>query len=279
LAVWWAYSNRSYDLIYAHFLQSVIPVFTFLRKLKAPVLLNLGESDPWDYNLYYKNQGWLKYLQLVTYIVTVSKVNFDYVLSLDSDLASKTNYIPNGVNTRFFKPLDKIECRKKLDMDLDASYVVFCGHLDERKGPLRVLAAIQGTSIKGLFLGSNGPDAPEGEEVAYLGPVENNQMPIYLNACDVFVLPSRSEGMSNAVLEAMACCIPMVISDLPFNTDFIPANAAIFINPNDISEIRSGIFRAISPDKNKALRNALIAQRENISIETRIKRIIQLVNR
>ncbi len=274
LAVWLCYRKKDYDLVYTHFLQSAIPVITFLRRNTAPILLNLGESDPWDYDIYYGKKGWLNYLQKVTLLVAVSKVNYDYVLSLDSNLKERTRYIPNGVNTNFFKPLDFVESRKKLGLDLATKYIVFCGHLDERKGPLRVYEAIKGTSIKGIFLGSNGPDVPVGDEVAYVGPVENGLVPLYLSACDAFVLPSRSEGMSNAVLEAMACCIPLVVSDKSFNTDFLTSEVATFVDPDNVADIKQGINAVLEAKRNAEMRTALKVFRDQFSIETRIKRIL-----
>ncbi len=277
LALKWSYRRVQYDLIYCHFLQSAIPVLNGLPTEEAPILLNMGESDPWDYDLYYGTGKWLKYLHRIDAIVTVSKANLDYILTLDSKLSKKSRYIPNGVNTQFFRAHDRLEARKKLGLELETKYIVFCGHLDQRKGPLRVLEAIKNTDIKGIFLGSNGPDVPEGKEVAYVGPVENSLVPYYLSAADVFVLPSLSEGMSNAVLEAMSCCTPLVVSDKSFNTDFLTAEVAEFIDPSDSNEIRKGILRALDPDRNRQMKESLVTFREQFSIQTRIKRITEFV--
>jgi teichuronic acid biosynthesis glycosyltransferase TuaC len=269
--------KEKYDFVYCHFLQSAIPVLQYLKIRDIPLLVNIGESDPWDYELNYSKQRLLYFLKSVDYFVAVSKINYNYILSLDASLSKITRYIPNGVDINFFSPHDKIAARKKLCLDLNAKYVLFCGHFDERKGPLRVLEAIKGSGIKGVFLGSNGPSIPTGKEVAFRGAVSNTDIVCYLSASDAFVLPSLSEGMSNAVLEAMACCTPMVISNLPFNTDFIQEGCAIFVDPKNIESIRNGIFAALNEVKNKNMRRSLSLVRENISIETRIKRIFDFV--
>lgn len=269
--------KKKYDFVYCHFLQSAIPVLQSLQIRDTPLLVNIGESDPWDYELNYSKQRFYHFLNRVDYIVTVSKINYDYILSLDESLSQRTRYIPNGVDINFFKPYDKISARKKLGLDLNAKYIVFCGHFDQRKGPLRVLEAIKGTEIKGIFLGSNGSDIPKGREVEFSGSVSNKDIVYYLNACDVFVLPSLSEGMSNAVLEAMACCTPMVISNLPFNTDFVPKDSAIFIDPSNIKSIKEGIFTALNVGENRRMRNSLLIQRDSISIETRINRMFDFL--
>jgi teichuronic acid biosynthesis glycosyltransferase TuaC len=269
--------SSSYDVIYCHFLQSAIPVVKYLDTGDCPLLVNLGESDPWDYDHFYGKELWLDYLERFNFIVAVSKTNYDFVLSRRASFFFKMRYIPNGVNLNFFKAYDKKLAREKIGLSLDDKYVIFCGHLDERKGPLRVLEAIRGTDIKGIFLGSNGRDIPFGDEVAFIGAVENALVPFYLSAADVFVLPSRSEGMSNAVLEAISCCVPMVISDLPFNTDFIPKDAAIFVDPNDINNIRNGIMEAISDETNERFRLNLQLFRENFSVSNRIDKIFHFL--
>lgn len=269
--------KKKYDFVYCHFLQSAIPMLQYLKIRYIPLLVNIGESDPWDYELNYSKKRLLYFLKSVDYIVAASKINYNYILSLDASLSRSTKYIPNGVDINFFKPHDKITARKKLGLNLNAKYIVFCGHFDERKGPLRVLEAIKGSDIKGVFIGSNGPDIPKGKEVAFRGSVSNIDIGYYLSASDAFVLPSLSEGMSNAVLEAMACCTPMVISNLPFNTDFIQENSAIFVDPKNIDSIRNGIFTALNEVNNKNMRRSLSLVRESISIETRIKRVFDFI--
>lgn len=271
--------KKKYDFVYCHFLQSAIPVLQHLQIRDLPVLVNIGESDLSIYELNYSKQRVVYFLNRVNYLIAVSKTNFDYIPTLDASLSKITKYIPNGVDINLFKPYDKVLARKKLGLDLDAKYVVFCGHFIERKGPLRVLEAIKGSEIKGVFLGSNGPDIPIGIEVAFRGAVSNIDIVYYLSASDAFVLPSLSEGMSNAVLEAMACCTPMVISNLPFNTDFIQEDCAIFVDPKNIESIRNGIFEALNEVNNKNMRSSLSLVRENISIETRIKKIFDFVLR
>jgi glycosyltransferase involved in cell wall biosynthesis len=75
----------------------------------------------------------------------------------------------------------------------------------ERKGPLRVLQALeQLTDVKGVFLG-RGPQWPTGKNVLHAGPVLSSDIPMWLSAADVFVLPSLAEGLANVTVEAMAC--------------------------------------------------------------------------
>jgi glycosyltransferase involved in cell wall biosynthesis len=57
--------------------------------------------------------------------------------------------------------------------------------------------------------------------VRFMGEVSNSQMAAYLNAADLYVSTSLSDGTSTSLLEAMACGIPVVISDAPANLEWV----------------------------------------------------------
>jgi teichuronic acid biosynthesis glycosyltransferase TuaC len=270
--------HSNYDFVYAHFFPSANAAHKVVEKYNLPIFLNLGESDPWDYDQLYGKDYWINKLHDFKGIITVSKRNYDYLLERDASLKSKVIYIPNGVNTKRFMPMDQKECRTKLGLPLDEKIAIFCGHFENRKGPLKVLEAINLLNIKGVFLGSNGPDVPEGENVLYAGPVLNTELPLWLNAADVFVLPSLSEGMSNAILEALGVGIPLVVSDLSFNTDFLTKDVAVFVDPINPRSIADGIQNALLHDNNVSMRKASYDLGQELSIENRIKKINKFVD-
>lgn len=156
--------------------------------------------------------------------------------------SSKIEVIPNGVDVNRFHPvLDKVErtrLRKQLGLDPHAEVVVFVGgFLTERKGVDLLAEAwkkIAGRPEAQLLL--VGPhfseQRPRGEQVAFLERVRGllaasgaedrvhftgrvDSVENYFQASDVFVFPSRKEGMPNVVLEALACGLPSVLT--PFD--------------------------------------------------------------
>ena len=59
------------------------------------------------------------------------------------------------------------------------------------------------------------------DRVRFLGVVPNAEMPKYLNGADLYVSSSLSDGTSTSLLEAMACGLPVVLTDLPSNREWI----------------------------------------------------------
>ena len=96
--------------------------------------------------------------------------------------------------------------------------------------------------VYGAFAGK-GEEKPEGERVVFCEAMEHDDIPVLLNAVDVFVLPTLAEGCCNAVIEAMACGRPVISSDLPFNHDILNETNAILIDPTNIEAIRDAIIR------------------------------------
>jgi len=136
--------------------------------------------------------------------------------------------IPNGVEVNGLS--------HKCDYGLDGTVtVVFVGRLHSQKGLNVLLQAFKqvirsrlGISWR-LWLLGDGPLRPEletmakqlgiAQEVEFWGQVNN--VPDYLAQADMFVLPSQAEGMSNALLEAMAHGLPCVATRISGNTDLI----------------------------------------------------------
>lgn len=142
--------------------------------------------------------------------------------------------IPVAVDLQKFAPvLDKRPLRRALDLPEARLLIVMVGHIIRRKG-YDVLVEAMPKVLKRVpnahfvFVGPEEPvtdPVPLGpwitQRVTELGVAEHlsrpgrtPRVPEYLQAADVFVFPSRQEGLPNAVLEAQACGLPVVMSQL-----------------------------------------------------------------
>lgn len=149
---------------------------------------------------------------------------------------SKLLRIPSGVDTQKFRPplpQEKRALRQKLGLDQQQIVILFVGILHERKGIHRLLAAFREIAAchSQAQLLIVGPSRPS--EQVYLQTIRRDivdwelstrvtlvdrrvdNVDEYMKAADVFALPTRREGLSVAILEAMASGLAIVASDIP----------------------------------------------------------------
>jgi L-malate glycosyltransferase len=140
--------------------------------------------------------------------------------------------IPNGVAIP--RALDRSVARQALGLAAEAAIVLFAGRLDREKGTELLARAWPLVEAPDALLVVAG-DGPERELLAHLprarlvGLVDN--LDAYYAAADVFVLPSESEGISNALLEAMAAGLPAVATNVGGNRAVISSSELGLLTP------------------------------------------------
>ncbi|MCW5646882.1 MAG: glycosyltransferase [Sphingopyxis sp.] len=127
-----------------------------------------------------------------------------------------------GIDTARFHPADRAAARDALGID-DAPMILTVGALIPRKGQELVIEAL--AALPGVHYHLAGAGEAEGryralaqrlgvaDRVHFMGPVANADLPMLYRAADAVVMPSASEGLANAWVEALACGTPIVISD------------------------------------------------------------------
>lgn len=263
------------DVIYGHFWEQAHEGFRFARKHNIPLFVATGESN--IAKMISKWNDKEDFCNYVSGVVCVSTKNKQESIALGLTDENKCEVIPNAVNAELFHKLDKKSCRKELGIAEDAFVVAFVGWFNERKGAKRVAQAINACNapdIKSIFLGagSEGPDCPG---IIFKGKVAHHDVPRYLNAADVFVLPTLNEGCCNAVVEAMACGLPVVSSNRDFNWDILNESNSIMVEPTDINAICQAIKRLkADPNLRQTMAEAALTSAQSLNIENRAYRII-----
>lgn len=163
----------------------------------------------------------------------------------------KIYHFPNSVDRSVFFPNPNKELiRKQLGIPKNLGVVCFIGHFIPRKGNLRVLQAIQMLeNISGVFIG--GTFNAGTRSVFFSGHVDHKEIPRWLSASDVFVLPTLSEGHCNVINEAIACEIPIITSNIPDIFENIPSELAILVDPLDVTEIAQEIDILVNNQKKR----------------------------
>ncbi len=175
---------------------------------------------------------------------------------------AKSRVIYPPIDTNLFKPLDKKECRKKLDLPLDKKIVLFVGRPDYSKG-FDIFEKIAEKMPEHLFVSATNPKAKtELPNFIAFDEVRHEDLVYFYNSADVLLFPSRFEGFGFVPLEALACNVPVIANKVGIFDDFtneIP-NTFILNNKNItfyIKYINELIDRRIFNDSGKFIEKNL----------------------
>lgn len=179
--------------------------------------------------------------------------------------------IPNGVDGKRFFPLPTLEARRRLGLEPEGPVVLTVGSQDEVKGTrylLDAVAMLRDVPGLRLVLVGDGPlrgtlerlgeELGISERVLFAGKRDHTEIPLWMNAADVFCLPSLREGHPNVVMEALACGIPVVASDVGAVSEVLRPEAGIVVPPADASALAHALRAALRRIWNRdAIRNAV----------------------
>ena len=262
-------NDVKFDCVYAHFTGLAAQCAARIaKKFGTPAFAAAGESR-FTSLAGYNRPGTVAALNQLSGIVSVSSYNKKTLLDAGVLDDKRIVVLPNGADESKFFPRDKRDARKTFGIPDDAFVVAFVGHFIERKGPLRLTAATEGTDVKLIFAGK-GEQRPTGSNILYCDVVPPERTPIFLNAADVFALPTQNEGCCNAVVEALCSGIPVVSSDRPFNYDILDSTCALLIDPDDVGQLRDAILKLRNnPEIYNRLQEGAKQKGRSLSLEQR----------
>ena len=227
------------DIIDAHFAYPDGYAATLLgRWLKVPVAITLRGTEARHARTPALVGPLKKALQRATRLIAVSSELKRVALELGADPA-RTLVVGNGVDISKFQPHPKDQARAKLGIAPTAQVLISVGGLVERKGFHRVIPLLPellktypdlvylivgGASAEGANRAELEKMVAElglGPHVRFLGPKPHDALAEVLSAADVFVLATRAEGWANVFLEAMACGLPVVTTDVGGNREVV----------------------------------------------------------
>ena len=265
-------------VLYAHFWDSGIAACRIAQRHKIPVFVATGESKIWVRD-FFPQKVVERNLPLVKGVIAVSQKNLDESENLKLlDHAPRTVVLPNAVDPRQFHKSSRSEARKALNWPKNDTIAIFVGSFVERKGPRRVLeAASRIPGLKLAFVGM-GDDMPQSEQIVFCGTVPHEELVTYLNAADFFILPTLAEGCCNAIIEALACGLPVISSDRPFNDGILTDKNSIRIDPTSIDEIAGAMEKVYRDDVLRArLSEGALETTGRLKIDERVSRIIDFI--
>ncbi|MBN8563396.1 MULTISPECIES: glycosyltransferase family 4 protein [unclassified Leptolyngbya] len=205
------------------------------------------DSTRWEWKL----KDWL-YNQAAFSVIAPSRWLAD--LAHQSLLSRFPIYhIPNGIDLEVYQPLNRADCRSKLQIPPDRQVILFVSHTlkDARKGGdvmLQALGRLPNSAKSNLVLLAMGEEgdniaAQVGIDTISLGYVKEEHLKaIAYSAADLFVFPTRADNLPLVLQESMACGTPMVSCDVGGVSDLVrPDVTGYLAKPEDVEDLSRGI--------------------------------------
>ena len=270
--IFWCLKTIKPDIVHAQSIGMGIPGFLAKTFLKMPFVVYGRGSDV--------------YLPS-TFKNTISKLalkNAESVIALTEDMKSEMQklcdrdilVIPNGIDLEKFKNLSRKDIRKRLEIKDNEKIITFVGTLRPVKGVKYLIKAMEliikkNENLK-LMLVGDGEEREELERlveeldlkecVKFIGRVQNEEIPQYMAASDVFVLPSLSEGFPVVTLEAMASGLAIIATSVGGLPEIIEdGENGFLVEPKNPKEIAKKVLLILGSDE----------LRENISKKNKEK--------
>ena len=244
-----------------------IPSGYIAMKLALPYIVSLRGSDVPFHTPRFKTLDLLLFKRLskqiwkkAKYVVANSKGLKEEALQTNSK--QKIEVIYNGIDTNEFKPAD-------ITSKNDITTFISTGRLAAHKGYSFLIKALSEFKNTKLVLIGDGKEKSTLQSLAlelnvnveFRGKLEHSQIAKELQKADVFVLPSITEGMSNSLLEAIACGLPVLVTNVGGSAELVKDNGFIVKKENSLA-LKEKIEIYLS---NKTILKQQAEQSENIA--------------
>lgn len=251
-----------FDIIHAHHTWSAGYVGAKLKeKYGVPFVVTAHGYDIYD--LPFRDEEWRSKIEYVLNsadaIITVSNSNLECIKKLD--VKTPVTVLPNGYREDLFYPLNQYECRRSLGLPSDKKIILTVGNLEEVKGHKYLIEAMGHVvkTRKGVICYIVGGGKLENklkkqiksagllDYIKLVGGRPHDEIPLWMNACDVFVLPSLSEGNPTVMFECLGCGKPFVGTKVGGIPEIITSNDyGLLVEPENSQDLVEKIDLALN---------------------------------
>lgn len=209
-------------------------------------------------------------------VVVCSRSLSDYAIEAEGATAGKVSVIPHGIRVNgVYAPPENQSLRSELHIPVDCYLIGSLGRLTYQKGYdilLDALARMPEENVHVLIAGTGEMLPSLQAQASGLGIAERvhwvgyrRDVPRILQDIDIYVQPSRFEGMPNAVLEAMAAERPIVASAVDGHCELIEDGISGWLVPGESPAATAGVLSEVLIDRDEAIRRGKEAKKRVLS--------------
>ncbi len=191
-------------------------------------------------------------------IMTVSRDLRETALRLGAPM-EHTQAVLNGSDSSIFRPRDRDEARRQLNLPRNRSLILYVGRMDLAKGLRELIDAVtalrtERPEILACLVG-HGPDEPGLREAIHSYGSEDairiypacppDEVALWMAASDLVTLPSYREGCPNVIVEALACGRPVVASNVGGIPELIDDTVGAMVPPRDTPALTDALARTL----------------------------------
>jgi glycosyltransferase involved in cell wall biosynthesis len=241
----------------------------FLSSKKVPIILSLQEGDSEEY--FEKKWGglietcWKLLLKKATYLTAISNYLKEKARSMRYH--GDVSIVPNGVDVKKFSHPISLDERKRIRAEFDLAEhdtaLITVSRLTSKNGIEDVIKALplMPRSVKFLIFGKGELREPlrllakergVTDRVSFRGFVTHKELPKALQASDIFIRTSLSEGFGNSFVEAMAARIPVIATPVGGIVDFLKnEETGLFAEVHNEKSIATAVMRFVHDENLK----------------------------
>lgn len=232
----------------------------FAKEIGVPLITSLHGSDIMVYpkrhpKILARTQ---EALQWSNQVIAVSHSLWEEARKISSDVQGRI--IHNGFDASIFHPQDQQMIRQKLDLDPNVKILLFVGNLYPVKGPdvlLESFARIvnEDRNLQLVYVGDGtlrhslqlkAEELQIQNQVLFVGRKPYIEVPTWINAADLVVVPSLSEGLGSINMEAMGCHKPVVASHVGGIPEIVQnGQTGILVEPNSVEALTEALHKVL----------------------------------
>ncbi len=279
--------NIDFDIIHAHFTWPSAYIAARLKEnYETPMVVTVHEDSGWLSEELKDCHPRIRFAwESADALIRVNKKDVPKLRAYNEH----TYAIPNGYSPNF-QPKDKLQCRKELNLPLDKKTIFSIGSLIERKGFNFLIDAMKMVNEYNkdvmCYICGAGPlkntlqkqiqNLQLTDCVKLVGYVPEDLLPVWMNASDLFVLPSLNEGNPVVMFECLGCGKPFVGTDVGGVREIVTSeDYGLLVRPGNVQDLAEKLLIALDRDWDN---KKIVAYARQYSWENIAGRVVRIYN-